>query len=180
MSRISILALLMLVALQALGQKPDTLETRTLAKGRIFLVDSETPLDAKWIVITNDSIRCSLSESKEHFSVQRQQVKMITQMEGHYGLTGAIIGGLGGVVAGVAVALGTKEEETKGYLKTTTYQTWPIAVFGGLGSLVGYAIGRSAETWKKVYPSESSEGAEVSWGIGAGPGGATVALRVTF
>ena len=129
------------------------MEGTTLNRGKIFTAD-EKIIDGQYIVFTKDSVEYYLENSRDRNVIGLNQVTEVQKYDGHYGNTGLWIGGIAGIGIGVAVALGTKETKTTGFIEETTIQTWPIYVFAAVGSLAGYLIGSAVEDWDTVYEKE--------------------------
>ena len=76
--------------------------------------------------------------------------------------------------------LETKETKTTGFLEETTIQTWPIYVFTLVGTLGGYLIGASIESWDTIY---SKDDASILKNINIGTtarGGVAVSYHLNF
>ncbi len=131
------------------------LDGRSVNRGKIFTTDSQI-IEGEYIVFSKDSIEYYPEESQDRKVLGLNQVTEVSEYDGHYGNTGIWLGGLAGCGIGVAVALGTKETETTGFIQTTTIQTWPIYLFTALGTLVGYALGSASEDWDTVYSNNNA------------------------
>lgn len=130
-------------------------EGKTINRGKIYLPDSQV-LDGQYLVFSSDSLEYYLKDSQQRHVVGLHDVSKVQEYAGHHGNTGMWIGAFVGAGIGVAVALGTKETERSGYIETTTIQTWPIYLFTGVGTLMGYLIGKNAEDWETVYDNSSA------------------------
>ena len=131
------------------------MEGKTVNRGKIFTTDNNM-IEAQYIVFSQDSLEYYMKNSKIRNVLNLNEVKEVQQYDGHYGNTGIWIGGLAGCGIGVVVALGTEETTRTGFIEETTIQTWPIYLFTGVGTLLGYLIGSASEDWDTVYSNEMS------------------------
>ena len=131
------------------------IEGTSVNQGNIYTTDSEV-IEGQYIVFSKDSVEYYLENSQTRYSLGLNQVTEVLEYDGNYANTGVWIGGLVGVGIGVAVALGTEEEETSGFITTTTIQTWPIYVFTAVGTLAGWLIGSQIEDWETVYSKSTA------------------------
>ena len=124
-------------------------------RGRIFTSDGQM-FDGQYLVFSKDSLEYYKENSQTRNVLNLGNVDKVLKYDGNYGTTGMWIGGIAGVGIGVAVALGTKETKTTGYIQETTIQTWPIYVFAIVGTLGGYLIGSSIDSWDTIYSKDTS------------------------
>ncbi len=148
MKKIYLFLFILVFTFPMLGQQ--NINGKTINRGRIYTTDSLL-IEGQYIVISSDSVEFYQKDSQERYIFGLAKVNKIEQYDGNWGNTGAWIGGIVGLGAGIGVALGTKETERTGYLEVTTIQTWPIYLFTLVGTLGGYLIGASSEDWKTVY-----------------------------
>ena len=116
------------------------MEGTALNRGKIFTTDNQV-IDGQYLVFSKDSLEYYKENSQARNVLHLSQVNEVQQYNGNYGTAGMWVGGLVGVGVGVAVALGTKETKSSGFIEETTIQTWPIYVFTIVGTLAGYFIG---------------------------------------
>ncbi len=153
MKKIYLFLLTVLFCFPVFGQQ--NLDGRSVNRGKIYTTDYET-IDGQYIVFSKDSLEYYLEQSQNRKVLGLNQITEVTEYNGHYGNTGIWIGAIAGAGIGLAVALGTEETETTGFIQTTTIQTWPIYLFTALGSLVGYALGSTSEDWDTVYSNNNA------------------------
>jgi len=149
-----VMLLVVFIAIPVLGQSQVN-EDKAVNVGRIITTDSKM-INGQYLVIGKDSVEFYEKGNPNRFAIPLDQVDQIQEYKGNWANTGMWIGGLVGCGIGVAVALGTKETTTTGYIRETTIQTWPIYLIGLGGTLIGYLIGRSAEDYDTVYSKSNA------------------------
>lgn len=127
--------------------------------GRIQASDGRT-IDGQHMVITGDSVEYYVKGSSSRFALNLTEVKAIQEYRGNRGQKGIVIGSIAGAAVGIAVSLATIETNQSrfagGYIEETRIQLWPILVFTSLGSVMGYLVGKSSESWETVYSKNAS------------------------
>lgn len=131
------------------------LDGTAVNRGKIFTNDNQI-INGQYLVFSKDSLEYYKENSQVRYVLPLKQINKVDKYDGNYGTTGMWIGGIAGVGIGVAVALGTKETKTTGYIQETTIQTWPIYVFAVVGTLGGYFIGSSIDSWDTIYSKDTS------------------------
>jgi len=124
-------------------------------QGNIYTTDSKV-IEGQYIVFSKDSIEYYLENSQDRYVLPLDQVNEVLEYDGNYSNTGIWIGAFAGAAIGTAVALGTEETSTSGYVTTTTIQLWPILVFTAVGTLAGWLIGSQVDGWNTVYSKSTS------------------------
>ncbi len=147
--------ILLVIAFFAPVFAQQNMEGTAVNQGKIFTTDNQI-LDGQYIVFSKDSLEYYKENSEVRNVLHLGQVNEVQQYNGNYGTAGMWLGGAVGITLGVVVALGTKETKSTGYIEETTIQTWPIYVFTILGTLGGYFIGASIDSWDTVYSKDSS------------------------
>lgn len=121
---------------------------------KILTADSEEIIGS-YGIIRNDSLEYFEDGFFESKMLNLSQIQDISESKGNYARTGTWVGGIAGIVAGTLITISTIEESTQrsGRITTTEIkvQTWPIYVFSGIGSLLGYVIGAATDDWQSVF-----------------------------
>ena len=145
-----LISITMVLACSTIVFSQQNLEGRSVGRGMIYTTDQDT-IEGQYIVFSKDSLEYYLRNSQTRYALGLNQVTEVQEYNGNYGNTGLWIGGIGGALIGVVVALGTKETKSNLFYKETTIQTWPIYVIGGLSTILGYVIGITIEDWNTIY-----------------------------
>jgi hypothetical protein len=155
------------------------MEGTAVNRGKIFTADNQI-LEGQYIVFSKDSLEYYKENSQVRNVLHLGQINEVQQYNCNYGTTGMWLGGAVGITLGGVVALGTKETKRTDFLGETTIQTWPIYIFTLVGTLGGYLIGASIESWDTIY---SKDDASILRNINIGTttrGGVTVSYHLNF
>ncbi len=171
--------ILLVIAFFAPVFAQQNMEGTAINQGKIFTTDNQV-IDGQYLVFSKDSLEYYKENSEVRNVLHLRQVNEVQKYDGNYGTAGMWIGGIAGGAIGVAVALGTKETKRTGFFEETTIQTWPIYVFTIVGTLGGYLIGSSMESWDTVYSNDTSSLLKnINLGTTA-KGGIAVSYRLNF
>jgi hypothetical protein len=122
----------------------------SVSRGIIYTTGSDQ-VECQGITILPDTVEYYEKNSLLRHVLALNRVNAIKKYNGNWSNTGSWIGGITGLGIGLAVAIGTVETHTDGYVQKTTMQVWPIYVIGLSGILIGHFIGEGTEDWKTVY-----------------------------
>ncbi|MCF8267009.1 MAG: hypothetical protein K9I69_02915 [Ignavibacteriales bacterium] len=122
---------------------------------QVIIESKGYPIEAYYFILKSDTLFYQAKNGTGMQKMSLADVDLIQKQISTKSNSGKIIGGIVGLVGGIAYAASTVHTETDGMFEVTTMDTWPIYVFGLVGIALGYAIDESAEEWETIYNKSS-------------------------